>query len=106
MLYFCKNFKKMSQFTENVAKYGSCAISLFFNSQGGRSPSFEVFKLDMYASIKYLCKSTIIAPQVIYSELDIKVCKTIYNNKGSAKQGIPSQHGHKPPPLPCSVKFL
>ena len=54
MLYFCKNFKKchnsqkMSQFTENVAKYGSRAISLFFNSQGGRSPSFEVFKLDMY----------------------------------------------------------
>ena len=39
----------MSQFTENVAKYGSRAISLFFNSQGGRSPSFEVFKLDMYA---------------------------------------------------------
>ena len=38
----------MSQFTENVAKYGSRAISLFFNSQGGRSPSFEVFKLDMY----------------------------------------------------------
>ena len=39
------------KFTENAAKCCSRAISLFLKSQGGRSPSFEVFKLDMYGII-------------------------------------------------------
>ena len=51
------------KFTENAAKYCSRAISLFFKSRGGRSPSFEVFKLDMYVldpkiylfPVLYLC---------------------------------------------------
>ena len=50
---------KISQCTENVAKYGSRAISLFFNSQGGRSPSFEVFKLDMYVGVTWICSGSV-----------------------------------------------